>query len=216
MKKNTIDAEIAMAQVATENALQQPTIQKKLAQVGYDRKALQTGKRLYEEVRMLQSVQQDRYAEQYQSVDTFHKQLAEVRDRYRHHLKIARLAFADRRGVRGQLQIIGKRKTDTSGMLEQINVFYTKVMMFANDMVLYSTSLDELTQTQVMAESLYIARQRRIQSAGEAQDATQKRNEKRKELRVWMARFRKAARLALHDDPQLLEALGVAVASQKV
>ena len=216
MKKKTIAAEMAMAQIAIENALQQPTIQKKLAAVGYDRKTLLAGKSLSEEVRMLQSVQQDKYGEQYRSLDAFRQQMAEVQGRYQRHLKIARLAFADQRGRQEQLQMVGKRKIDISGMLEQMNTFYKKISLFASEMALYNTNPDELTQTQAMVAALYAARQRRLQYRGEAQDATQKRDEKRKQLRAWMSRFKKAARLALHDDPQLLEALGIVVASQKV
>ena len=67
-----------------------------------------------------------------------------------------------------------------------------------------------------MVEALHSVRQQQLQSKGDAQDATEKRNMARKALKTWMSRFRKTARLALQDDPQLLEGLDIVVPSKKV
>ncbi len=47
----------------------------------------------------------------------------------------------------------------------------------------------------------------------DAQSSTQKRNEVLKALNRWVGDFKKVARVALQDDPQLLESLGIMVPS---
>ena len=215
MKKYTITAEMAMARIAIDNALQHQTIQKKLAAYTYDRNKLLAGKALCEEVHLLHSIKQDKYGQQYEHSDAIKEQFSEIRARYRRHIKSARLAFENKRGIREQLQLSGKRKTDTLGVLEQIYAFYSKIEVYTAEITRYNVTPEELAQTKAMVEALYTARQQQLQSIGDAQDATQKRDEKRKQLKGWMAHFRKAARLALHDEPQLLEVLGMMVPSQK-
>ncbi len=48
---------------------------------------------------------------------------------------------------------------------------------------------------------------------GKAQDATQDRNLVLAELNSWLVEFRTVARIALQEDPQYLEKLGILVAS---
>jgi len=215
MKTRTITAEIALAQIAIENALQHETIQKKLAVYNYDRPKLLEGKSLKEEVQQLHSVKQDKYGEQFTVSEDLKAQIQEVRLRYRQHVKRARLAFENQRGVLSQLQLEGRRKSDMNGWLDQLYTFYSKIEGFAPEMSLYNIGQEELAQTKAMVEALYAARQQHLQCRGNAQDATQKRNAKRRALRTWMSQFKKAARLALADEPQLLEALGIIVPSEQ-
>jgi hypothetical protein len=216
MKKNTITAEMAAARLAIENALEHALIKKKLAAVSYDEKKLRAGKALCEEVHLLHSAQQDRYAAQYEGTDTLRAQFAEVLVRYRRHLKRARLAFEGQRSVRELLQISGRRKTDTVGHLDQIEAFYSKVEPYREVMSRYDVSAEELAQTKAMVEALRTERRQRAARRGEAQHATLQRDKKRRELHNWMTQFKKAARLALNDEPQLLEVLAITVPSQRV
>ncbi|WPP52769.1 hypothetical protein [Catalinimonas niigatensis] len=216
MQKRTISAELAMAEIAIENALQNPDTLKKLSAYNYDRKRLLEGKSLKEEVQMLESVKQDKYGQQFSSTDSMKAQRKEIVQRYRQHSKRARLAFEGQRGTLEQLQLLGNRKMDTNGLMMQVYAFYSKIVLFAEEMSKYNISPEELAQSKAMVEALSAARQQQVQSKGQAQDATQKRNAKRKELNAWMMQFRKVARIALTDEPQMLETLGILVPTQKV
>jgi hypothetical protein len=55
-------------------------------------------------------------------------------------------------------------------------------------------------------ENLHI---KQLSEKSAAQQATQKRDEAFDELCDWYSDFRGIARIALYDDPQLLEALGI-------
>lgn len=212
--KRTIISEIMQAQNAIQNALTHKEIQKKMEVCAYDRKKLLEGKSLYEKVRMLQSAKQDKYGSQYTTSDTFRADIMQVKNRYMRHLKIARLAFGGNRGVEEILQIRGKRKADMDSWLDQVHTFYSKIEAYNEEIVRYNVTAEELVQTGAMAEALYTSRQQQLQKKGDAQHATHQRDEARKALRIWISRFRKASRLALQDDPQLLEVLGIQVVSR--
>ena len=93
---------------------------------------------------------------------------------------------------------------------------YQQIDAFRAQMENFRIAPEELEQTKAMVDAAHSLYQDRIHGKGDAQHATQQRNKKRRELRQWMAQFKKAARLALHDEPQLMEVLGVTVRSQRV
>lgn len=210
MKKNVF-AEINAARNLVENTLKHPALQKKMADFYYDRKKMLEGRTLYQHLEMLQLAKQDKYGSQYASTDVFHKDLASAKNLYKRHLKMARLIFEDQRGTAETLQIRGKRKTDLDGWLGQAHSFYSRIGTYMEEVTRYNMTEEEFTQAGAMVEALYTTRQQQLQSKGEAQDATEKRNAARRALNQWISRFKKTARIALQDDPQLLEVLGISV-----
>lgn len=216
MKKNTITAEIAGARMAIENAMNHKLIQKRLAAYSYDRKKLLEGKALSEEAQMLQSLQEDKYVQQYQQIDAFREQMTEVDERYRKHRLFAKLALGDRRSAMKQLKLQGKQKTDIMGRLEDLSIFYLLIGQYAEQMNRFNITREELEQTQAMVDAAHSLYRQRLHGKGDAQHATQQRDIKRRELRQWMSQFKKAARLALNDEPQLMEVLGVLVRCERV
>lgn len=211
MMKRSVSSEINFARNAVENTLSYPEIQKRMAVFHYDRKKMLEGRSLYQKVQMLQLAKQDKYGSQYASTDAFKKDMDLASQQYKRHLKTARLAFEDQRGVEETLQIRGKRKSDLDGWLEQAHTFYSRIGGYMEEITRYNITAEELTQTGAMVEALYASRQQQLQSIGEAQHATEQRNEARRELRLWMSRFKKTARVALQDESQLLEVLGILV-----
>jgi transcriptional antiterminator len=115
-----------------------------------------------------------------------------------------------------QLQLKGNRKRDWAGWTAQVFSFYSRVE--AEGMVMmkkHGAKAEEVAQGKAMAEALMAIHQQKKSNAGDAQSATQKRDEALKALERWIADFKKVARVALQDDPQLLEALGIVVPSMR-
>ena len=211
---SSIDQKILERQYALENAMNYTEIQKKLATVSYDRKALLKGKALNERVKLLQTAKKDYYGSQATSTDTMLANLAETQQMHNEHLTLARLAFKNDRGMQIKLDITGPRKKTKDGWLSQAITFYDRLDEIAAGMARYGVSLETLQQTKAMVEALATTRQRQMLCRGEAQDATEKRDAALKAMDTWMSDFRAAARVALKDNPQWLEMLGIRVRSK--
>ncbi len=189
-------------------------IQQKLNRVSYDRKTILKGKALNENVRLLQSAKKDHYGAKATVTDTLAANLTEAQRMYHEQVTLARLAFKDDRGMQMKLEITGPRKKSKNGWFAQAMTFYGKVDEMAPAMAGYGVTLETLQQTRAMVEALATARQQQLQHKGEAQNATEQRDIALRAMDRWMSDFRAAARVALKDNPQWLEMLGMPVPSK--
>ena len=74
----------------------------------------------------------------------------------------------------------------TVGQLEVISAFYAKFEQSLEVITRYDVQADELAQTKAMVEALRADRRKRTARRGDAQHATQQRNQKRRALRDWL------------------------------
>lgn len=214
MMSHSIDQKILERQYALENAMSHPGIQRKLNRVSYDRKTLLTGKALNEKVRLLQIAKKDHYGSQATATDMLAANQAEAQRMYHEQVALARLAFKNDRGMQMKLEIVGPRKRSKDGWLAQAMTFYGKTDEMATAMAGYGVSQETLQQTKAMVEALATTRQQQLRSISEAQDATEQRDIALRAMNAWMRDFRAAARVALKDNPQWLEMLGMPVRSR--
>ena len=128
------------------------------------------------------------------------------------HLKVARIAFRNDTKRWVQLELNGKRKNSQSGLLGQYKVFYNN--MLTDDAAL--AKMAEYGQTREKIETgfqLILDVERKLalrkKEMGEAQDATKARDMAIDELQEWYSDYIEIARLALNDQPQYLEMLGI-------
>lgn len=172
------------------------------------------GKALNEKLRLLQIAKKDHYGAQATATDTLAANQAEAQQLYHEQVTLARLAFKNDRGMKIKLEISGSRKKSKDAWLAQAMTFYEKIDQMAPAMADYGVTLETLQQTKAMVEALATTRQLQLQSIGEAQDATEQRDVALRTMNSWMSDFKAAARVALKDNPQWLEMLGISVRSK--
>lgn len=80
-------------------------------------------------------------------------------------------------------------------------------------MLPFGFTVEELQQAKASVEALLALRDDRMLKKGEAENCTVSKNDAAKQLRSWVREFHAAARLALKDQPQKLEAFGIRVRS---
>jgi hypothetical protein len=128
-------------------------------------------------------------------------------------LKIARLVFQnDKKG--NSLMLPGGRKQSFSGWLTQAQTFYRNLLADAE--MAAAMGKFGYTAEKLNAEAALVAdvsEKSRIQAkeTGEAQAATQARDKKIDELDKWLSGFRAVCRIALDENRQKLEELGILV-----
>ncbi len=214
MMKKSIDARLVQFSILIANATRHPKVKQKMEQYGYTATRIQEGQNLIDQLTLLQHEKESCYSQGNALKQQLKNDVKALKALYIEHLTIARFAFRGNAYMEAQLQLKGSRKKDWAGWTAQILSYYSRVEaegMAA--MKKHGAKAEEMAQGKAMAEALTAIYQQKKSNAGDAQSATQKRDDVFKALNRWAGNFKKVARIALQDDPQLLEALGMVIPS---
>ena len=208
----SIDTLLSQAQVAIDNALNNPKILEYLNGFGYTSAKIQQGKKLYSVAAAAQLAQQSEAGGQILSTTVVNDAWETAKKSYMRSLKVARVAFKGNSGVATQLDLTGTRKKSLSGWMAQANQFYKNAL--GDKAILAELKEFGITEQKLkagLAELAVVESANLVQEKekGEAQAATQKRDAALVELQDWLSDYLAIAKVALEDDPQLLEGLGI-------
>jgi len=214
MKKNSVEARLLAGRLALENARKNAQIKTALAQFGFNDARLLEGEGKLDAAADWQQTQKDLYTDK----SELSRQLAiderELEAVYTNHLTIARFAYRQDADWQKMLELKGPRAKDRAGKLQQIRTFYRRLTTPAiNTLKKFGAVTEEITQAQAMADALLDVLSNRQNKQAEAQQATQHRNQALEAWETWFDRFSRVAEVALMDQPQLMEALGIEVRS---
>lgn len=193
------------------NAKNTPAISKQLNTLGYNGNKMLKGIALMDDVLHWQSVKNTHYGAQKTATDALKEDGQVFKKQYMEHVGLARIAFKEDRGASSTLEIDNPRQKTLGGWLTQATTFYGQLAQYTETMGKYGVSPEAISAAQEQLQALKTRRDAQLQRKGEAQDATEKRNHAMKALNTWMKEFRQVARIAMKDDPQLLETLGIVV-----
>ena len=212
MKNQTIDIKLLFAQNAISNAQSNPEIKASLVLFGFDDAKMQEGLALYEQAAALQIKQVKEYGEQFAATDALNLAKANASKVYMTHVKIARIAFKGARGLAESLQISGKRRESLSGWLKQAKAFYGNALStpaVVEGMAKFGIAQEKLEEGQSLVAKVEAKLNSQLKEKGEAQTATQARDEAFDAIQEWMSDFIGIARIALEAQSQYLEMLGI-------
>lgn len=199
-------------QIAFTNAKNEPDLQAVLAPFGYTPERLDAGLALLATARDLYAQQQTEYAESYTATATLKEKAAAARAAYMRHVTLARVAF--KRGTAGynKLGLAGDRRDELPGWMAQARHFYRNLLAEAALLTKMSTlTLDQpaAEAAQAALDEVEAAQAAQVKESGEAQTATQQRDEAVAELRGYKSDFDRIAEVATAGQPQLREKLGL-------
>lgn len=209
-----IQQEISAARMAISNALNVPEILSNMLAYGYNAKKLQEGKTLVEKFSMLHMLKKDKYDERQHISITMKADIKACRQLYMEHVKVARQAFSKESGIQRQLEIDRAIPKVLTQWLPLAYTFYIKLQEVHSQMTRFVIPAEEVSQGKAMVESILSLREARFIKKGEAEATTQSRDVVKREMRSWLKDFYSIARIALKNNPQWLEALGIQVTSQ--
>lgn len=213
-----IDEFLLSAQVMIENSLSDPIVKAALAVYGYTEEKLTAGKTLYTEATALQNTQKKEYGEQVAATAELNNIWEVAHQQYIKTLKIARVALQDNVKADKATMLFGRRKQSLSGWLEQAQVFYANITnddAMINALTEYGYTAAKLNDESVFLNHVIAKNDEQKKETGEAQAATQVRDKKIDELAQWVSDLRAVAKVALTDDPQQLEKLGILARTSK-
>ena len=195
-----------------DNARDNPEIAAALDAFGYDADKIGEGQALLEAAQALYDAQIQEYGEQYAATEAFREAFKQADKQYGAHRRLAKLAFKNDIERQANLRLNQRKPQVFSVWYEQARHFYQVILEDTEgqaELARYKVTLEELQGAQEKVEQAFAQNDAQEQEKGEAQQATKDRDEAIDALDEWLADFKEIARLALEDNPQLLEALGL-------
>jgi predicted RecB family endonuclease len=208
----SINDRLTAAQVALDNAQVDPVLQEALGAFGYSTERLQEGEDLLARARDAHETMAVEYGDQYDATDAMKRAYETANTTYMRHLKVARVALQDRRGIAQKLGLNGRRKSTLADWVEQARPFYDNALSSTEVQTAlgrFGITAEQLEGGRAQIEAVAAANAVQEREKGEAQDATKRRDASIDDLDAWMSDFRAIARIALEDQPQQLEKLGI-------
>lgn len=210
--RRNINSFLQQVRLGVENAQNVPAISDALALYGFDAARIQAGADLLAAAENLQAAQVKEYGEQYQATAALNEAQAAADKLYGLHRRLAKLALRDEPEAQKALLLHERKKESLDPWLGQAGVFYKNAL--GDPDVLAALAKYNITeaqllegQTAVVAVATLNAVQEKEKS--EAQRATKERDAALDALDDWYLEFRELAQIALEDDAQRLEALGL-------
>lgn len=210
----TITKKIEQATFSITNALNNPDITTPLAVFGYDAVRLNEGKTLLDNLKLLQAKQKQEYIEQRAATTDRDDIRTQIEAVYSKHLKLAKIAFKREPNILLALEAVGQRLRTYDGWKGQVTAFYNAAMNnqpIKDGLARFNITETNLTDVQAQLTVLETAEAKQKTEIGEAQQATLDRDTAMEALDDWMSDFQEVAKIALEDNPQLLEALGIII-----
>ena len=210
----TETATLERYRVALENVETQSEIATIMSEFGYDAAMIEEGKNLFTQTRQAydENVKED--DETSQAYSDFMEKRGQLEDSYSLHRKKAKVIFRKDLETMKRLDLDGAMPRAYVSWLETVKKFYTEMLAdttLQEKIARLKVSVEDLNAANTLISELEAARSKYLIEKGESQDATNTKDDAFAELDDWMSEFYAVARIALEDNIQLLEALGVIV-----
>ena len=216
-KRTLSEAEtLEQYRVALENTESQTEIATIMAEFGYDETLLTEGKTLLTKTREafdFNKKENDETTESYSNFTSLKENLAKT---YSLHRKKAKVIFRKEPTILSRLALTGSLPSAYIKWLETVKKFYavaSEDTAIQTKLVRLKITPEEINGTIALISNLEEARATSLREKGESQDATKAQDNAFAEIDDWMSEFYAVAKIALEDNPQLLEAIGKFVRS---
>jgi hypothetical protein len=216
-RPNSSEAQILeQYRVSFENVENQTEIATIMAEFGYDETLIAEGKSLFTKTQNAYNnnkTEDDETSEAYNNFSTKKEELSEV---YMLHRKKGKVVFRKDASVLNSLGLTGSLPRVYVKWLEAVKKFYSTAIgesEIETELARLKVTPIELQDTVALIAALESARAEYLKEKGESQDATKLKDAAFIELDDWMREFYAVAKIALEDNPQLLESLGKFVRS---
>ncbi len=200
--------------IALENVTTQPEIATIMAEFGYDSALIEEGKQLFTQTRQAYDLNVKEDDETSQAYSDFNEKRKLLEDTYSLHRKKAKVIFRKDLEIMKRLVLDGSLPRLYVRWVEIAKKFYLEMLAdteLQTKLSRLKVSAEDLNAANTLISELEATRSEYLREKGESQDSTNKKDAVFVKLDDWMSEFYAVARIALEDNIQLLEALGVIV-----
>jgi hypothetical protein len=202
------------ANLSVSNSLAEDGISSLVAGYGYPSARLAEGGDVYEAA--LAAVNKQTAADGAQQSATLERREAEAaaRDAYKSLAKVARAVFSKDKARLAALGLSGLEPKASAEFIAAASALFENAAA-APDLPDYGYDIARLEADRARLAAFILADQKQQAAMGAAQQATQERDAALARMDAWHAQYIKIARVALRNQPQLLEKLGVPARTSK-
>jgi len=201
--------------VALENAELQPEIAAKMSELSYDSGKIAEGKALLAQTRQVYDTNNTEEVETTEASEKFKTDRKLLEKTFRRHRRKARVVFRKDPVMQKRLAIDDDVPGAYPKLIETVTVFYTEAAKpnVLDKLARMAITADDISAGAQLVSTVETDRADYLREVGESENATQAKDAAMATMQDWMTEFYAVARIALEDQPQLLEALGRSVKS---
>lgn len=209
-RKRAEDELLKSYRIALNNVRGQEEISKTMTELGYDDALIAEGRNLLEETSKKYVTNRNEDAETnkaYDKVEALREKLAKI---YRLDRKKVKVIFRNEPAILQEMGIDGPEPRTVTRWQTLVGDLYSKLAEkeeLQKKVARLKISPDHINKVMDLMKELDAAETIYYKEKGESQAATDQKNAAFRYLDDWMSEFYAVARIALDDDPQLLEAL---------
>ena len=207
---------LEQSRVALDNATENEKIATLLSEVGIGGKQIKTGKTYLQEATDAYNSNIKETKEALIAHDKFEEALTTLSTIYRSHRKKCKVLFRENYELMLKLDLANAMPKAYLNLMQSIELFYNELNTnepAKKDLLGLKVTEDEISKANTLVSEVRTLRKSYLDEKGESQSATKIKDEALKKLDKWMRDFFAVAKIALEDDPQLLESLGKQVKS---
>jgi len=201
--------------VALENAELQPEIAAKMSELSYDSGKIAEGKALLAQTRQVYDTNNTEEVETTEASEKFKTDRKLLEKTFRRHRRKARVVFRKDPVMQKRLAIDDDVPGAYAKLIETVKVFYNEAAKpnALDKLARMAITADDISAGAQLVSTVETDRADYLREVGESENATQAKDAAMATMQDWMTEFYAVARIALEDQPQLLEALGRSVKS---
>lgn len=207
---------LEVSRIALQNVETNPLIKPLMEAMGYNTAKIDEGKALVTNAKNLFVENQQIEDKKLKAYKNFEDKRLAIDTNYAKDRKKAKVIFKEDALVLRELGLVGPVPKSYVKWLEKISLFYNTLNAqpdLLSKLAVLQITAAYVTEQLTAINELENLRAAYIQSKGTAQNATKIKNKAFVSLEKWMSDFYAVARIALDEEPQLLESLGKLVRS---
>ena len=215
-KRKTEDQLIEQFRVSLTNITNQPVISATMSEYGYDSTVIDKGRELLEATINAFNFNQQEDNETIQARADFDAKVSLMTEKYASHRKKAKVIFRKDEVTLKQLGLTGAYSKAYLKWIATMKTFYNGVLSNAAHLAklrVFKITEEEISACITEINAIETTRTLYLREVGESQEATKGKDKALAELEEWMSDFYAVAKIAMEDQPQLLETLGLLVRS---
>lgn len=187
-----------------------PEVAPFLADYGYDDAKMTEGETMFNETQAMYTQNQTETVEAKEANAEFNKAYKGVSQQYSKHRRLAKAVLTENTELWDRYGIVGSISDAYLNWMTDAKKLYNAILTDTERQPLFATVKLSTEEAQSMLTKLTEVEAKRAvyeREWGESQNATKQKDEAFARMNRWMRRFYAVARVALADQPQLLETL---------